>query len=245
MPCGFLPSTVNDEQPTKKKSRQKPDNLPASESDQPEDEEEESDEDREEYYSLYDQLLKESENVYAEQESPTSQAEEPETYQSAKGDTQGRVEPSPEKQEVSVSSEKSVLNPEAPVFQSVNEELNQSHNLSESESVTAESVPATDPSERHSPGSEREGASTLRTSGDVQERMEVEDPEIAPDSEVPLRRSARERTVPRRFTYPTLGNPLLTVMHSILAGLDQAFSQALLDDAPYISNLTPLPTEIV
>lgn len=43
---------------------------------------------------------------------------------------------------------------------------------------------------------------------------------------VGLRRSSRERSAPKKLTYPTLGNPLVTVMHSILSGLDQAFTQA-------------------
>ncbi|KAI4875687.1 hypothetical protein NFI96_005150 [Prochilodus magdalenae] len=185
LPCGFLPSTVNDEQPEKNKSQQKPDNLPAPEPDQPDDEEKESDEDEEVYYTLYDQLLRES-NVQAEQERQISQVERHETDQSAKRDTQLRLEPSPEKPDVSLSSEKSVFDPEAPAFEPANNGASLSQNLSESESVTAESVPdvpTTDPGECHSPGSEREDASPRRTSGDVLERMGVDDAEVAPDSE--------------------------------------------------------------
>ncbi|XP_063058925.1 uncharacterized protein LOC134452454 [Engraulis encrasicolus] len=244
LPCGFLPSTVNNEQPEQNKPQQRPDNLPAPDPDQPAAEEESNDKE-EEYYTLYDQLSGESRNAQAEQERPIPEVERPETDQSATRDSRLRVEPSPENP--SVSSEKSVLDPEAPAFEPTDDEASLSPNLSESESVTAESVPevpATDPREFHSPGSEREDESPRRTSGDVLERMEVEDAEIAPDSEVPPRRSARERAVPQRLTYPTRGNPLLTVMHSILAGLDQAFSQTLVD-APYIYNLTPLPTDIV
>lgn len=64
--------------------------------------------------------------------------------------------------------------------------------------------------------------------------------------EVELRRSSRQRTVPRKLTYPTLGNPLVSVMHSILIALDQAFSQALVyDTTPYICQLEPLSSETV
>lgn len=60
------------------------------------------------------------------------------------------------------------------------------------------------------------------------------------------RKSSRQRAAPRRLTYPSLGNPLVLVMQSLLSGLDKAFSQALdFDTAPYISQLTPLTSEIV
>nr|XP_055059066.1 uncharacterized protein LOC129442817 [Misgurnus anguillicaudatus]XP_055059067.1 uncharacterized protein LOC129442817 [Misgurnus anguillicaudatus] len=49
-----------------------------------------------------------------------------------------------------------------------------------------------------------------------------------PVPEVPeLRRSARHREPPDRLNYKSLGSPLVLVMHSLLSGLDKAFSQAL------------------
>lgn len=37
------------------------------------------------------------------------------------------------------------------------------------------------------------------------------------------RRSTREKTRSKRLTYPSLGNPLVEVMQSLLKGLDKAF----------------------
>lgn len=57
---------------------------------------------------------------------------------------------------------------------------------------------------------------------------------IRKDEVVGVRRSSRDRVPPKKLTYPTLGNPLVSIMHSILSGLDEAFSKSLaLDTAPY------------
>ncbi|CAL9706631.1 unnamed protein product [Knipowitschia caucasica] len=45
--------------------------------------------------------------------------------------------------------------------------------------------------------------------------------------EVHIRRSERDRTHPKRLTYPSLGNPLVVVMQSLLGGLDKALQLAL------------------
>ena len=48
-----------------------------------------------------------------------------------------------------------------------------------------------------------------------------------PVVEAELRRSTRQRSVPERLTYQSLGNPLVLVMQSLFSGLDKAFTQAL------------------
>lgn len=47
------------------------------------------------------------------------------------------------------------------------------------------------------------------------------------EGNVEVRRSTRERTHPKRLTYPSLGNPLVVVMQSLLGGLDNALQIAL------------------
>lgn len=65
----------------------------------------------------------------------------------------------------------------------------------------------------------------MRWRRNVKDPTEFEKTEVISDNEVPLRRSSRDRTAPKKLTYLTLRNPLVTVMHSILTGLDKAFSQ--------------------
>ncbi|XP_043986574.1 uncharacterized protein LOC122839254 isoform X2 [Gambusia affinis] len=50
------------------------------------------------------------------------------------------------------------------------------------------------------------------------------------EENVEVRRSTRERTHPKRLTYPSLGNPLVVVMQSLLGGLDKALQVALESD---------------
>ena len=70
--------------------------------------------------------------------------------------------------------------------------------------------------------------------------------EEADHAENAERRSARERTRPKRLTYPSLGNPLVEVMQSFLRGLDKAFTEALVvDSIPYIRQLQPHVSETV
>lgn len=144
-----------------------------------------------------------------------------------------------------MSFDVSTLNPAAPVFEPEgfggdrNSEASQVQYSPAPEIVRAEgnppNVPAMDLSEDGSP---RDGSGIglvlTEESGNVKEHNEV-----APEEEVALRRSSRDKTAPKKLTYPTLGNPLVTVMHSILTGLDQAFSQTFsLDTVPYICHLT-------
>ena len=61
-----------------------------------------------------------------------------------------------------------------------------------------------------------------------------------------LRRSTRHREPPDRLTYKSLGNPLILVMHSILDGLEKAFTKALeVEDAPDIRQYTLSSPEVV
>lgn len=59
----------------------------------------------------------------------------------------------------------------------------------------------------------------------MEEGLNVKEPTEFEKTEVPLRRSSRDRTGPKKLSDSNLGNPLVTVMHSILTGLDKAFSQ--------------------
>ncbi len=46
-------------------------------------------------------------------------------------------------------------------------------------------------------------------------------------AETTCRRSTRERTKPKIFTYPSFGNPLIQVVQSLFQGLNTAFVAAL------------------
>lgn len=68
-----------------------------------------------------------------------------------------------------------------------------------------------------------------------------------PAQEMPeLRRSTRHREQPDRLNYKSLGNPLALVMHSLLEGLGQAFTQALETDVfPQVRVLAPDTSEVL
>lgn len=63
---------------------------------------------------------------------------------------------------------------------------------------------------------------------------------VQSQEESEVRWSARNRVEPDRLTYQTLGNPLTLVMHSLLKGLDQAFTKAL--DLNPVLTFTPSET---
>lgn len=255
LPCGFLPSTVKEVCPRESKSRQKHDHSPFLVDDGAEEDGELSEEEDEaEYYSLYDQP---STSTIAGQDRGILQEETRLKQRShavgfTEEDTQMENEPVSGSQEANVSFDVSTLNPAAPAFEP--EDVRGDRNIEASqvryspapEIGRAEgnppTVPELDLSEHCSP---RDGLGIglvlTEESGNVKEHNEV-----ASEEEVALRRSSRDKTAPKKLTYPTLGNPLVTVMHSILTGLDQAFSQTLsLDTVPYICHLTPLTSEIV
>lgn len=259
LPCGFLPSTVKEVHPRESKSRQKRDHPPLPVDDGAEEDGELSEEEDEvDYYSLYDQPLT---LTIAEQDRGILQEEtrlkkRSHAVESAEEDTQMENEPISASQEANVSFDVSTLNPAAPAFEPKdvggdgNNEASQVQYSPAPEIVQAEihppNVPAADLSEHCSPRDGPEnGLEMTEESGNV-EHTESEKTEVVPEDEVVLRRSSRDKTAPKRLTYPNLGNPLVTVMHSILTGLDQAFSQTLsLDTVPYICHLTPLASEIV
>ena len=60
--------------------------------------------------------------------------------------------------------------------------------------------------------------------------------------EIVKRRSTGERTHPKRLTYPSLGNPLVKVMQSLLRVVLEAFT---VDPMPCISQLRPDASEMV
>ncbi len=51
------------------------------------------------------------------------------------------------------------------------------------------------------------------------------------NEEVGLRRSVRHREKPKNLTYPELGNPLVTIVQSLLQGLNAALSESLQDSS--------------
>jgi len=248
LPCGFLPSTVKDVCPRESKSRRKRDHSPFRVDDGAEEDGELSEEEDEaEYYSLYDQP---STSTIAEQNGGSLQEETRlkqgyNAVEFAEEDTQMEKEPVSGNQEPNVTFDVSTRNPAAPAFEPEgvggdrNKETSQVHFSPAPDIVRAEenppNVPEMDLSEHCSP---RDGSGIglvlTEESGNVKEHSEV-----APEEEVVLRRSSRDKTAPKKLTYPTLGNPLVTVMHSILTGLNQAFSQTLsLDTVPYVCHLT-------
>lgn len=93
--------------------------------------------------------------------------------------------------------------------------------IAETEPV-AEAVETQEPQGLGKTGEER---SSEVSDGDEDNKEEADYAEVAG------RRSIRERTRPKRLTYPSLGNPLVEVMQSLLRGLDKAFTEALTVDS--------------
>ncbi len=64
------------------------------------------------------------------------------------------------------------------------------------------------------------------------------------NEEVGLRRSVRHREKPKNLTYPELGNPLVTIVQSLLQGLNAALSESLQDSSrmgqPAFQGYTPV-----
>jgi len=62
------------------------------------------------------------------------------------------------------------------------------------------------------------------------------------EADIPVRRSLRQREPSRRFHYPELGNPLVSVVTSLFQGLSTAFINSLNNDASRYC-LTNIPLE--
>lgn len=75
--------------------------------------------------------------------------------------------------------------------------------------------------ESSSPGKE------LNDAGNIETDTETFEDEAHTQNE--LRRSVRVKEKPRILTYPKLGNPLITIVQSLLQGLNDAFSESLQD----------------
>ncbi|KAK0131569.1 hypothetical protein N1851_033744 [Merluccius polli] len=212
LPCGFLPSAVKEVHRNEPKSRQNRNHSPLPDVDGAEDDEELSeDEDEVEYYSLHDQP---STLTIAEQDRGILQEEAKLTAESAEKDAQVENESVPASPEANLSLDMSALNPAAPAFEP---EASQVQHLPAPEIVQAEgnppNVPAMDRSEHCSPRTEPEnGLEMTEESGNVEEHTETEKAEVVPEDEVALRRSSRDKTAPKKLTYPTLGNPLVAVV---------------------------------
>uniref|UniRef100_A0AAY4C9X6 Gypsy retrotransposon integrase-like protein 1 n=1 Tax=Denticeps clupeoides TaxID=299321 RepID=A0AAY4C9X6_9TELE len=251
LPCGFLPSAVKDIQP-KMKSKERPKKPSHSEPERAEDNEELSEvEDEDEYYSLFDEHSTFRRNVLASDNQ--RQEETPQLGEHIEENSELL-----DNQETNVSLDVSTLNPAAATFKAVNINVDKGSEAvpvfcspvpepNKIETATQDLLdsPTMDLSRDRDPRNGRQPDSELiEGAGDVQEQNESESVDIAPETQVPIRRSVRDKTAPKRLTYPTLGNPLVMVMHSILAGLDQALSQTF-DSMPYIGQLEPLASEVV
>lgn len=258
LPCGFLSSTDKGMPIQRSKARKQPDNSPRLEPDRTEEDEELSDIEGEvEYYSLDDQFPTETLAAQAdpEQDGRILQEERPQTGSCTDKGTHMENDSATGRQEVSVSLDVFNLNPEALPFEPIyvggdeGTEADPVHCPRAPSAVrvreSPSSVPIAELSEHSSSESGIDNVSEmLEGCVDVQEQKGPDNAEDAIDDGVPLRRSGRDKTAPNRLTFPTLRNPLITVIHSILVGLDQAFSETL-DNVPYVSRITPLTSEIV
>ena len=56
------------------------------------------------------------------------------------------------------------------------------------------------------------------------------------ETQTTVRRSLRQREPPKRLTYPQIGNPLVTIVQTLLQSLSTAITNSLVE-----SSLTPLP----
>lgn len=66
------------------------------------------------------------------------------------------------------------------------------------------------------------GESFILESSSAKKKLIDEETNDAEKDEIELRRSARHREKPNILTYPELGNPLVTIVQSLLQGLNVA-----------------------
>ncbi|XP_030602796.1 uncharacterized protein LOC115792414 [Archocentrus centrarchus] len=268
LPCGFLPPTVVEQGPSQTRAKcgskgSEPDSpAKGSRSDRNDDEntvlsESDDEEDGVEYY--YPRFTATSarnatgnegdmDNTVhnAPEPGPSSSVEASPTKESDEvvkdsswqrnsptvPDSVAPQNPAPEI-EVEESVEKSTLDPEALTFQP--QESKKRHEIT---ALEAETTP-----EAVEPGNPGVDEIIKKSqTPDVDEAHGVE----GNAEKVELRKSTRERTLPKRLTYPSLGNPLVVVMQSLLSGLDQALTEALtVDTGLHICQFQPEMSEIV
>lgn len=75
------------------------------------------------------------------------------------------------------------------------------------------------------------GESFILESSSAKKKLIDEETNDAEKDEIELRRSARHREKPKILTYPELGNPLVTIVQSLLQGLNVALSESLQDSS--------------
>uniref|UniRef100_A0A9J7XFR7 Gypsy retrotransposon integrase-like protein 1 n=1 Tax=Cyprinus carpio carpio TaxID=630221 RepID=A0A9J7XFR7_CYPCA len=75
------------------------------------------------------------------------------------------------------------------------------------------------------------GESFILESSSTKKKLIDEETNDAEKDEIELRRSARHREKPKILTYPELGNPLVTIVQSLLQGLNVALSESLQDSS--------------
>lgn len=256
LPCGFLPSTIQEVHSQESGPRKRPNDLQHSESPVMDDEEEEIENEGVEYYS-YSDLPSNETNVRQidfRQESTIQEEREiveaeHETSVMDDSPVQSKSLPNSCKTDLNVSA----LNPEAPEFEQngqSNDKARESNDVLQSQAGETVQI---DDNLPNATVANPNWMSTPKTVTDVklkelnEKKLEhVQNDPGVHDEEVQLRRSSRDRMAPKKLTYPTLGNPLVTVMHSILTSLDNALFEALNFDAPpYICQMTPLNSEVV
>lgn len=71
----------------------------------------------------------------------------------------------------------------------------------------------------------------LESNSPEKKRIDEEETNDAEKDEIELRRSARHREKPKILTYPDLGNPLVTIVQSLLQGLNVALLESLQDSS--------------
>ncbi|XP_076854679.1 uncharacterized protein LOC143509733 [Brachyhypopomus gauderio] len=230
LPCGFLPSEYGEVHPVNSKPKAVPKQSQVPGYLEIEEEIEFPEiEDGVQYYSSYDQIsnvMKDMQTNQTSQDSVLVDAgllENSNSEESPQSVSHGENIPEPSTNETT-SSHSFSLNPEAVVFQptlaSVDEHDEQPSTPTAHGDLPGASV---DVSTEHDGPQEVTEIVTEATdlTGSGQDHKELGQTSDG----TALRRSSRERVAPRKLTYPTLGNPLVTVMHYILQGLDEALSE--------------------
>jgi len=155
-----------------------------------------------------------------------------------------QIEPRPPSGEenTNTSPEESRLRPEAEVFQPTEDWRENFHKVKGgndlpneigkrddemSLEVEEDDVVQTIPEKKHGDKEEPVKKENKNEQSEEHEPEDLSVNDVLQKEDAEVRRSVRHRVEPDRLTYQTLGNPLTLVMHSLLNGLDQAFTKAL------------------
>ncbi|KAK7925002.1 hypothetical protein WMY93_007312 [Mugilogobius chulae] len=234
LPCGFLPSTIEevDLLDSKAKTMQN-DSKQTDHLDVVEEIDLPDLEDGVEYYSSFDKpshvTSEHANNEQRETEQTSCEQQDSVQIHSEQGDITDNENDAPEniinealnqadfqqtcEQSERESSASSPLNPEATEFQPVSpQEVEQIKQTPVHQTVHLPTSSVDPQSDHNSPTTETQAVT------EVANENEQQNPKDS-NNETGLRRSTRDRVAPRKLTYPSLGSPLVTVMHSILWGL--------------------------